>query len=112
MLLGVVGGQGHGNHEVGGVARGGQRSPPFTGLVQWRQVAGPLEYVHPLTGLQPHLEESVHTTREVRLALSVPWQCQFRQHCRGFTKHFQRTVITNFRARLEIKMRGENEFCF
>lgn len=42
VLLGVVGGQRHGDHEVGGVARGGQSASPLTRLVQWSHIARPL----------------------------------------------------------------------
>lgn len=42
VLLGVVGGQRHGDDEVGGVAGGGERAPALAGLVERRHVAGTL----------------------------------------------------------------------
>lgn len=50
VLLGLVGGENHGNHEIGGMARGGQRAPPLTCLIQGSHVARPFGYVQPLTG--------------------------------------------------------------
>lgn len=50
VLLGLVRGENHGNHEIGGVARGGQRAPPLTCLIQGSHVARPFGYVRPLTG--------------------------------------------------------------
>lgn len=61
VLLRVVGGQRHGDDEVRGVARGGQRPPPLAGLVQRRHIAGSFGDVCPPAGLQPHLEGRAET---------------------------------------------------
>lgn len=42
VLLRVVGGQRHGDHEIRGVARSGERPPPLAGLVQRSHVARPV----------------------------------------------------------------------
>lgn len=61
VLLRVVGGQRHGDHEVGGMARGGQCPSPLAGLVQRSHVAWSLGDVGPLAGLQPQLEGRADT---------------------------------------------------
>lgn len=61
VLLRVVGGQRHGDDEIRGMARGGQRPSPLAGLVQRRHIAWSFGDVRPPTGLQPHLEGKAET---------------------------------------------------
>lgn len=67
MLLGLVRGKSHGNHEVGGMASGGQHSSPLARLVQWSKVTGSFGYFCSLAGLQPHLEEIARYLFKARL---------------------------------------------
>ena len=80
VLLWFVWGNLHGNDEVGGVAGGGEGTPPLARLVHWTLVGIGIWQFRPLAWLQPHLIRHMSHSCSNRQNCNALWNAFHRGH--------------------------------